>query len=80
LTNIRYPIYIQLPNAVRAVLSKITFNPDRKGKPVYKDLKGKNALITGAGKEAGIGYAIAGKLAACGVNVALADLAKAEKK
>jgi len=46
---------------------------------VYKDLKGKNALITGAGKEAGIGYAIAGKLAACGVNVALADLAKAEK-
>ncbi|RLC05813.1 MAG: SDR family NAD(P)-dependent oxidoreductase [Deltaproteobacteria bacterium] len=46
---------------------------------MYKDLKGKNALITGAGKKAGIGYAIAGKLAACGVNVALADLAKAEE-
>jgi len=46
---------------------------------VYKDLKGKNALITGAGKKAGIGYAIARKLADCGVNVALADLAKAEK-
>lgn len=46
---------------------------------MYKDLKGKNALITGAGKESGIGYAIARKLAANGVNVALADLAKAEK-
>lgn len=46
---------------------------------MYKDLRGKNALITGAGKEAGIGYAIAKKLAACGVNVALADLAKAEE-
>lgn len=46
---------------------------------MYKDLKGKNALITGAGKKAGIGYAIARKLAACGVNLALADLAKAEK-
>jgi len=45
---------------------------------VYRDLKNKNALITGAGKEAGIGYAIARKLAACGVNVALADLAEAE--
>ena len=46
---------------------------------MYKDLKGKNALITGAGKKAGIGYAVAKKLAACGVNVALADLATAEK-
>ena len=46
---------------------------------MYKDLGGKNALITGAGKEAGIGYAIATKLAASGVNIALADLAKAEE-
>ncbi len=46
---------------------------------MYKDLKGKNALITGSGKQAGIGYAIARKLAASGVNVALADLAKADK-
>ena len=46
---------------------------------MYKDLKGKNALITGAGKKAGIGYAVARKLASCGVNVALADLAKAEE-
>ena len=46
---------------------------------MYKDLKGKNALITGAGKKTGIGYAVAKKLAACGVNVALADLAKAEE-
>jgi len=46
---------------------------------VYHDLKGKNALITGAGKAAGIGYAIAKKLADCGVNVALADLAESEE-
>ena len=46
---------------------------------MYEDLKGKNALITGAGKKAGIGYAIARKLGACGVNIALADLASAEK-
>lgn len=45
---------------------------------MYTDLKGKNALVTGAGKEAGIGFAIAKKLAICGVNVALADLAEAE--
>ena len=45
---------------------------------MYDDLKGKNALITGAGKKAGIGYAVAKKLASCGVNVALADLTEAE--
>ena len=46
---------------------------------MHKDLIGKNALITGAGKKAGIGYAVATKLAASGVNVALADLAAADK-
>ena len=46
---------------------------------MYTDLQGKNALITGAGKKAGIGYAIARKLAACGVNIALADLVASEK-
>ena len=46
---------------------------------MHKDLIGKNALITGAGKKAGIGFAVATKLAASGVNVALADLAAADK-
>ncbi len=40
---------------------------------MYQDLNGKCALITGAGKRAGIGFAIARKLAACGANVILAD-------
>ena len=40
---------------------------------MYQDLNGKCALITGAGKRAGIGFAIARKLAACGANVILTD-------
>lgn len=40
---------------------------------MYEDLNGKCALITGAGKKTGIGFAIAGKLAACGANVILTD-------
>lgn len=44
---------------------------------IYKDLKGKTAIVTGAGKKTGIGYAIAEKLAACGCNVIIADLGKA---
>lgn len=38
------------------------------------DLKGKTALITGAGRPAGIGMAVAGKLAASGVNIIVTDL------
>jgi NAD(P)-dependent dehydrogenase (short-subunit alcohol dehydrogenase family) len=41
---------------------------------MYEDLKGKIALITGAGKRTGIGYAIAEKLAAGGTHVIIADL------
>ena len=40
-----------------------------------EDLKGKTALITGAGKRTGIGFAIARRLAACGVNVIVTDIA-----
>jgi NAD(P)-dependent dehydrogenase (short-subunit alcohol dehydrogenase family) len=41
---------------------------------MYPDLKTKTALVSGAGKQAGIGYAVARKLAACGANVLLADI------
>lgn len=41
---------------------------------MYPDLKNKVALLTGAGKRTGIGYAIAVKLAACGTHVIIADL------
>lgn len=44
---------------------------------IYKDLKGKTALVTGSGKKTGIGYGIAEKLASCGSNVIIADLGKA---
>ena len=43
---------------------------------MYLDLKGKTALVTGAGKKSGIGYAIAQKLAESGANVVIADLVK----
>ncbi len=41
---------------------------------MYEDLKSKTALITGAGKKTGIGFAIAEKMASCGVNIVIADL------
>ncbi len=41
---------------------------------IYNDLKGKTAIVTGAGKTTGIGYAIAEKLASSGCNVIIADL------
>ena len=43
---------------------------------MYSDLKGKTALVTGAGKRTGIGYAIARKLAESGCNIIIADLGK----
>jgi NAD(P)-dependent dehydrogenase (short-subunit alcohol dehydrogenase family) len=43
---------------------------------MYPDLIGKTALVTGAGKKSGIGYAIALKLAENGANVVIADLVK----
>ena len=41
---------------------------------MFEDLKGKTALIIGAGKKNGIGYAIAKKLASCGTHIIIADL------
>ncbi len=41
---------------------------------MYSDLKDKTAVITGAGKKTGIGYAIAEILAKNGVNIVIADL------
>ena len=39
-----------------------------------EDLRGKRALVTGAGKTSGIGYAVAERLASLGCNVVIADL------
>ncbi len=41
---------------------------------MYDDLKGKTALVTGAGKKTGIGFGIAEKLAENGVHIIIADL------
>jgi NAD(P)-dependent dehydrogenase (short-subunit alcohol dehydrogenase family) len=48
----------------------------QKGVSMYKDLGGKTALITGAGKRTGIGYAVARKLAGCNVDIVIADLGR----
>ncbi len=45
---------------------------------MFTDLKDKIALVTGAGKKTGIGYAICRKLAACGCNIVIADLGRSE--
>ena len=47
---------------------------------MYLDLKGQTALVTGAGKKTGIGYAIAEKLAQSGANVVLADFLPGEEE
>lgn len=43
---------------------------------MHEDLKGKRALITGAGKKTGIGYAIAERLASLGCHIVIADLGR----
>jgi NAD(P)-dependent dehydrogenase (short-subunit alcohol dehydrogenase family) len=43
---------------------------------MLQDLKGKTALISGAGKKTGIGFAMARKLASLGTHVIIADLGK----
>ena len=43
---------------------------------MHEDLKGKTALITGAGKKTGIGYAIAERLASMGCHIVIADLGR----
>lgn len=48
--------------------------------PMYQDLKGQTALVTGAGKKSGIGYAIAEKLAQSGANVVLADFIPSQEE
>ena len=47
---------------------------------MYQDLRGQTALVTGAGKKSGIGYAIAEKLAQSGANVVLADFIPEEQE
>jgi len=47
---------------------------------MHEDLKGKTAVVTGAGKKTGIGFAIAERLAACGCNVIVADLGRPPEK
>lgn len=46
---------------------------------MYPDLKDKVALVTGAGRRAGIGCAIASRLAACGAHVVVADLGRGDE-
>jgi NAD(P)-dependent dehydrogenase (short-subunit alcohol dehydrogenase family) len=43
---------------------------------MYEDLKDKTALVTGAGKKTGIGYAVAERLASLGCRVVIADLGR----
>ncbi len=50
---------------------------NRRTNSMYSDLQGKTALVTGAGKRSGIGYAIARNLAKNGTNIIIADLGKA---
>ena len=45
---------------------------------MYKDLEGKVAVVTGAGRRLGLGEAIARKLAESGAKIVLHDLGKAE--
>ena len=47
---------------------------------MYQDFRGQTALVTGAGKKTGIGYAIAEKLAQSGANVVLADFLPQSKE
>lgn len=46
------------------------------GDAMYNDLKGKTAVVTGSAKKKGIGYAIARKLASCGTDIVIADMAQ----
>jgi NAD(P)-dependent dehydrogenase (short-subunit alcohol dehydrogenase family) len=41
---------------------------------MFSDLKGKVAVVTGAGKRTGIGFGVARELAACGCRLVVADL------
>lgn len=43
---------------------------------MHDDLKGKTALVTGAGKKTGIGYAVAERLASLGCRIVIADLGR----
>jgi NAD(P)-dependent dehydrogenase (short-subunit alcohol dehydrogenase family) len=47
---------------------------------MLQDLSGKTALVTGAGKRSGIGFAIARKLASLGTQVILADLGTVQQE
>jgi NAD(P)-dependent dehydrogenase (short-subunit alcohol dehydrogenase family) len=47
---------------------------------MYEDMKGKTALITGAGKRSGMGYAIARRMASLGAHIIIADLGKQDER
>ena len=47
---------------------------------MYTDLSGKTAIVTGAGKKSGIGYAIARKMASCGMNIVIGDLGREQSE
>jgi NAD(P)-dependent dehydrogenase (short-subunit alcohol dehydrogenase family) len=63
-----------------AVWGSFLTKPNFMVKQMYQDLKGQTALVTGAGKKSGIGYAIAAKLAQSGANVVLADFIPVEEE
>jgi len=62
--------------AAGGLRNRVIFKIGVEERHMYSDLNGKTALITGAGKRTGIGFAIARELAANGAHVVVADLGR----